>query len=69
MASPVQQDYQQKTSLGMILEGNASNKDILDQLEKIEALEQDDPNRLYHEYTKISGWPSYQIHAGLTSAS
>jgi len=39
----------------MILEDNTSNEDILDQLEKIEAM-----NRLscHHQNSKIAGWSS-----------
>jgi hypothetical protein len=44
----------------MILEGNASNEDILDQLKKIEAIEEDDRNHLYHENTNIEVWSSHQ---------
>jgi len=42
----------------MILEDNASNEDILDQLEKIETLEEEKPNSLeciHHENPKIGG--------------
>jgi len=53
----------------MTLVGNAPNEDILDQLENIEGLEEKDPNRLYHENTKIAGWSSYQTHEGQNSAS
>jgi len=45
----------------MILKDNASNEDILDQLEKIEALEEEYPNSLdclHHENSKIAGWSS-----------
>jgi len=45
----------------MILEGNVSNKDILGQMEMIEALEEEDPNSLdcfHNENPKISGWSS-----------
>jgi len=45
----------------MILEGNVSNEDILDQLEKIEALEEDNRNHLYHENTKIEVWSGFLI--------
>jgi len=53
----------------VILEGNISNEDILDHLEKIEALQEYDPNHLCHENPKTAGWSSYQIHWGLTSGS
>jgi hypothetical protein len=41
----------------MTLEDNIPSEDILDQLEKIEALGEEDPNfldRIYHKNTKIS---------------
>jgi len=40
----------------MILEDNASNEDILDQLEKIEAM--NTLHCLHHENSKIAGWSS-----------
>jgi hypothetical protein len=58
----------------MILEGNVSNEDILDQVEKIEVLEEEESYNFgrislsniircqrvyfYHEYPKIAGWSS-----------
>jgi len=72
MTSQISQDSPQKTSLAMILEGISSKRDILDQLEKIESLEEKDPNILdcfHHENPKIAGWSSLQIHEGLTSVS
>jgi len=51
----------------MILKDNTPNEDILDQVEKIEALEDEKTSLecMQHENAKIGRWSSYQ---GLTSA-
>lgn len=69
MLTPIKQHSQLKTFLARILEGNASNEQILEKVANIEAHEEEDVSNLHHFLhgnVKIVVFSSSQICEGLT---